>query len=65
MPNHPSRNWRRVAYAAADQYITLLRLPAHGAVLTTEQLADMLRQAVVAGYDAGRKSRARPQETPA
>lgn len=68
MPNHPSRNWRRVAHDAATRQIDALqalgRIPADGAavLMTREQLLDVIRVNFVAGYDAGRTSRARPPE---
>lgn len=70
MPNHPNRNWRRVAHDAATRHIDMLqalgRIPAEtaGVVMTRDQVVDLVRTQFLAGYDAGRQSRARPLETP-
>lgn len=63
MPNHPNRNWRRAANAAADLHLALLKLPADGAaLLTTAEVAQLIRDGVIAGFDAGRQSRAKAFE---
>ena len=56
MTNHPNRNWRRWAQAAADAHLAGYRWPegsgAH--LMTPDQLREALRTAYLAGYTDGR-----------
>jgi hypothetical protein len=59
MANHPNRNWRRVMDAAAEAHLSGYCWPDGGAhVMTPDELREVLRAAFVAGYTAGRDSRA-------
>jgi hypothetical protein len=62
MTNHPNRNWRRQMEAAADQWTmtpeceSLIFLPAIRPV--DNAIRAQLREAYLAGYQDGRKSKA-------
>jgi hypothetical protein len=66
MPNHPNRNWRRVAHEAADAELSRMQWRDEiGALLITqEQLREKLRQWFVLGFDAGRRGMKAPGRYP-
>jgi len=59
MSNHPSRGWRRRAHEAAASFVASWnwRPDAAAYVLTQQELADIMSQAVIAGYGLGRLDR--------
>lgn len=66
MPNHPGRTpaWLRRAQAAATEWIARWRWdqqPGSGWLMTQEQIADVMRRAYLAGYEAGRDDRPAPE----
>jgi len=67
MTNHPSRGWRRRAQAAADAEVARWRWdprPDGAYILTREQLAGMVRDIYLRGFEAGRTDQRAPKAAP-
>ena len=60
MPNHPNRNWRSRMHEACAAYVRRWQWPAGGiAMLNPSDLMQIVSDAYLAGYEAGRASTTR------
>lgn len=64
MPNHPNRAWRATMQRSCAAWLAAWRWPVGGiAMLDTDGLRSIMRQAYMSGYEAGRES-VRPPAKP-
>ncbi len=59
MANHPNRAWRAKMQRACDAWLSKWKRPAGCAfLLSADDMADVMRNAYLSGYAAGRESMA-------